>query len=150
MLPLPTLPSVVLFPNLKKQKLFTCNLRSILVRTTRYPIHPATCTRPWRASLRIAWVPCQLGSLHNAKKSTSAMSSSTTTTTTIQQSIRSLAAIHSFLENLSLLAITLFNLKSNQYQWVLLLFTSHFFSLYYIDISHFLLNLPTHHWLLWL
>ena len=52
----------------------TCNLRSILVRTTRCQIHPATCTRPWRASFRIAWVLCQLGSLHNVKKSTSAMS----------------------------------------------------------------------------
>ena len=55
----------------------TCNpsnLRSILVRTTSCQVHPAICTRPWRASFRIAWVLCQLGSLHNVKKSTSAMS----------------------------------------------------------------------------
>jgi len=63
------------------------------------------------------------------------MSSSTTTTTTIQQSIRSLAAIHSFLENLSLLAITLFNLKSNQYQWV------------YPDQSHSLPQVRQHQYL---
>lgn len=65
------------------------------------------------------------------------MSSSTTTTTTIQQSIRSLAAIHSFLEtlSLSLLAITLFNLKSNQYQWV------------YPDQSHSLPQVRQHQYL---
>ena len=50
------------------------NLRSILVRTTSCQVHPATCTRLWKAFFGIAWVLYQLGSLHNARKSTSAMS----------------------------------------------------------------------------
>ena len=52
----------------------TPNLRSILVRTILCPTHPATCILPWRPSSKIAWVPCQLGSQLNVKKSTSAMS----------------------------------------------------------------------------
>merc|ERR1712051_412494 len=48
--------------------------RSILVRTTSCQVHPATCTRLWKAFFGIAWVLYQLGSLHNARKSTSAMS----------------------------------------------------------------------------
>ena len=50
------------------------NLRYILVRTTSCQVHPATCTRLWKDSFGIAWVLYQLGSLHNAKRSTSAMS----------------------------------------------------------------------------
>ena len=50
------------------------NLRSILVRTTSCQVHPATCTHLWKAFFGIAWVLYQLGSLHNARKSTSAMS----------------------------------------------------------------------------
>ena len=53
---------------------FRCDLRSILVRTILRPIHTATCTRPWRASSKIAWVLYQLGTPLNARKSTSAMS----------------------------------------------------------------------------
>ena len=53
---------------------FQLHLRSILVRTILCPIHPATCTRPWRASSKIAWVLYQLGTPLNARKSTSAMS----------------------------------------------------------------------------
>ena len=59
-------------PIVRSIKLF--NLRSILVRTTSCQVHPATCTRLWKAFFGIAWVLYQLGSLHNARKSTSAMS----------------------------------------------------------------------------
>ena len=59
-------------PIVRSTKLF--NLRSILVRTTSCQVHPATCTRLWKAFFGIAWVLYQLGSLHNARKSTSAMS----------------------------------------------------------------------------
>ena len=66
------------------------NLRSILVRTTSCQVHPATCTRLWKAFFGIAWVLYQLGSLHNARKSTSAMSnfekkSQKTSITTLQK-----------------------------------------------------------------
>ena len=59
-------------PIVRSTKLF--NLRSILVRTTSCQVHPATCTHLWKAFFGIAWVLYQLGSLHNARKSTSAMS----------------------------------------------------------------------------
>ena len=96
--------------------MFTCNLRSILVRTTRYPNHPATCTRPWRASLRIAWVLYQLGLLHNAKKSTSAMSSPTMKSTLLPIQSQQLQ----FLATLSRNSLAIINKSNqNQYQWVL-------------------------------
>ena len=98
--------------------MFTCNLRSILVRTTRYPNHPATCTRPWRASLRIAWVLYQLGLLHNAKKSTSAMSSPTMKSTLLPIQSQQLQ----FLATLSRNSLAIINKSNqNQYQWVLFL-----------------------------
>ena len=50
------------------------HLRSIPVKIILCPTHPATCTRPWRTSSKIAWAPYHSGSPLSAKRNRSAMS----------------------------------------------------------------------------
>ena len=50
------------------------HLRFIPVKIILCPTHPATCTRPWRTSSKIAWAPYHSGSPLSAKRNRSAMS----------------------------------------------------------------------------